>query len=174
MQSVSMSKQRKDTSQPGQHQRSHSPNVITTLDSNPTFTLPPLANFGSILQRQKAAEENKQALEQAQSQLKKVTMNQFMRNVHSKPDLLFALQVKGKSVLFLPPTHLVFGVPRLNFPSRQALLLYAVPESVAGRQEEVLQKPRGCPCEYSQVQNLAAQARLQRRKTTLPNALVPT
>ena len=56
--------------------------------------------------------------------LKCVTMSQFMRNVHSKRDLVYALKVKGRSRTAL---ILLNGVCRLVVSSREALLHSRVP-----------------------------------------------
>ena len=56
--------------------------------------------------------------------LKRVTMSQFMRNVHSKRDLVIALEVKGRSRTAL---ILLNGVCRLVVSSREALLHSRVP-----------------------------------------------
>lgn len=86
------SKRKGEKPQPAQRSRNHSPNVIGNAEDqhkSVTFGLNKInfAAFG-VGEERKAADPS--------SELKKVTMSQFTRNVHSKQDLLFAFQVKGK------------------------------------------------------------------------------
>lgn len=97
MQGVTLVSKPQDKTQPNQKIRGTSPNIIGNVEEQAPFTF----GLRNMNIKPPVAEESKNS---AISNTQKISMSQFMRNVHSKQDLLYALEVKGKHDFYFDDT----------------------------------------------------------------------
>jgi hypothetical protein len=90
MQGVTLVNKPQDKQQPNQKVRGTSPNVIGNIEDLPPFSF----GLKNLKHQPPVVVEERKAVAIDSNQ--KISLSQFMRNVHSKRDLVYALGIKGK------------------------------------------------------------------------------